>query len=191
MKNLYSRLMKGSPKTLGGSTQKMAKDVLKNSGRSKARAAEKCGVSKETFRRWLKGGQETSDREGLEQAQREARVKPRNAAKFAGGGKRSAQSGAGDSSGDGGDGGGGGDAGMSGGTGRLSVKATITISRDTRTRWLSIGGEVPNSRLSEVIQAMIESGPEAAESKVRDLIQTYYLGYGTPDGQIEIHDVRL
>lgn len=188
-KNLYSKLMKGSPKTLGGSTQKMAKDVLKNSWGSTKKAAARCGVSKETFRRWANGSQETKDREGLERAQREARVKPRNAAKFAGGGKR-AQSGDGGGDAGGGDGGGGGDAGMSGGTGRLSVKATITISSDTRTRWLSIGGEVPSSRLSEVVQAMVESGPEAAEEKVRDLVQTYYLGYGTP-GQIEIHDVRF
>lgn len=174
---LYYALTGLSQKSEGTTTQQKAKDLLRRSRFSKAKAAEAAGVSKETFRRWVKGDQEASPEhfEKLQEAQRRARLKPRVAKKFADSGRGTPPGGAPEG-------------GLPPGS-SLRIEATVRWSDDERTRWIDVGQDIPYGQLDQVMELMVTKGPEAAGERLMELISTHYFR-ATGAEVTEIHQMR-
>jgi len=153
-----------SPTTGLGNTQAKAVDLVASTGSTKA-AAQAAGVSHRTMQKWVKGTQEAKNTargrnaDKLDQAQREARVKPARADRLA----KSATGSAID---------GGGRYAATGGS-ALRIKATVTVSSDTRSRWIDIGPWIAPGSLDSVKDTFVTDGPDAAGEILQGVVQRY------------------
>lgn len=155
---IYHALTGRSPRSAERqSTQQKAQELMKRHG-STRRVAEIVGASQRTVQRWLKGTQEAkrgSTKQGLDAAQRAARITPGRAAKFAGS-ARAPEPGA-------------------TGTGGLSIFGEIKVSDDIRTRWIHPGTRIPAGALDNIADIIARQGPEAAAAQLNRLISNHYV----------------
>jgi len=148
----YSSMEKATP-------QQATQVMIDRWGSTKA-VAQKLGVSVRTVQRWKSGQQAPSKRniEKFNAAHREARLTP---------GRREQMAGAGTASGP--------DKSQAG-TGGLAIFGTIRVSEDERERWINPGTRMTPAESDDIINAMIQQGPDAAAAALNNVIGRYVPG---------------